>query len=419
MGPIPRIALRNVLRNKRRTLLTVLTMAISIGFFIWMDCIMGGFDTGAVDSIARFSESSERIATTAYAERRLSAPLVDGIPDPAAAIAAAERVRGVTAVTPRTRFIGQVQGPLGDMPVLLAAIDPAKDPRVFTLKEAVEGAWLPASATDEPCIILGSDLASATGLGIGDYANVFATSRYGTQRGAEFKVIGLAVTPDPNINSGNAYISYADAEPFLDLEGLVTELYTAIKRPATLKGFLREGDRIAAELRKALPGMSVSSINETSADILAVSKTKRGFSYVLVAVLLFISGIGIVNTILMAVYARVREIGVLGAFGMKRREITSLFLAEGAMIGLVGSFLGVAFGFCLDLLAVYVGMDVASMAKGMDTGGIPVWGILYGEWNPGAMAFGFFFSFAMALIASWIPARKAGRMTITRALRFV
>jgi ABC-type lipoprotein release transport system permease subunit len=62
---------------------------------------------------------------------------------------------------------------------------------------------------------------------------------------------------------------------------------------------------------------------------------------------------------------------------------------------------------------------MAALAGKMDTGGIPVWGVLYGEWNPGVMVFGFVFSFAMALVASWIPARRAGRMTITRALRFV
>jgi putative ABC transport system permease protein len=337
MGPIPRIALRNVLRNKRRTLLTVITMSISVGFFIWMDCIMGGFDTSSVDSIARFSESSERISSPAYAEKRISAPLEHGIGDPAAAMAAIKKVPGIAAVTPRTRFIGQAQGPSGDMPVVFAAIDPALDPIVFSIKESTKGSWLPEGISDEPSIVMGSALASELGLAVGDYANVFAASRYGTQRGQEFKVVGIFATPDPNLDKGAAFISYADAEGLLDLEGLVTELYAAVERPATLAAFLKKGDRVAAGIRQALPGFMVSPISEMSADILALSSTKRSFSYVLVVILLFISAIGIVNTILMAVYARVREIGVLGAFGMKRREITSLFLAEGAIIGFLGS----------------------------------------------------------------------------------
>jgi ABC-type lipoprotein release transport system permease subunit len=323
MGPIPRIALRNVLRNKKRTLLTVITMSISVGFFIWMDCIMGGFDTSSVDSIARFSESSERVSAAAYAEKRISAPLENGIQDPAAAMAAIKKVPGIAAVAPRTRFIGQAQGPSGDMPVVFAAVDPALDPKVFSIKEATKGSWLPEGKSDEPSIVMGSALASELGLSVGDYAEVFATSRYGTQRGQEFKVVGLFATPDPNLDKGAAFISYADAEGLLDLEGLVTELYAAVERPATLAAFLKKGDKIAAGIRQALPGLAVSPISETSADILALSSTKRSFSYVLVVILLFISAIGIVNTILMAVYARVREIGVLGAFGMKRREITS------------------------------------------------------------------------------------------------
>lgn len=406
------------MRNKRRTLLTVITMSISVGFFIWMDCIMGGFDTSSVDSIAKFSESSERVSTAAYAAKRLAAPLDLGIADPAAAMAAIKSVKGVKAVAPRTRFIARTLGPLGDMPAVVAAVDPTLDPRVFSIKETVEGAWLSEGETDQGEVVMGSALAASLGLSVGGYADLYATSRYGTQRGQEFKVVGLFTTPDPNLNMGNAFISFASADELLDLEGLVTELYASIERPSTVKAFLKLGEMVAADIEKALPGFAAASIADTAGDILALSSTKRGFSYVLIFVLLFIAAIGIVNTILMAVFARVREIGVLGAFGMKRREITSVFLAEGAIIGFLGSALGLAFGFILDLSAIYIGMDLNALAGKMDTGGIPVWGTLYGEWNPGAMLFGFLFSFAMALLASWIPARRAGRMRITKALRF-
>jgi len=416
MGPIPRIALRNVARNKRRTLLTVITMSFSMAIFIWMDCIMGGFDVNSVDSLVRYSESAIRVSTARYAEERLSSPLDYGFEDPAAAIAAIRGVDGVLQAAPRTRFVASASGPNGDKPIMAAALDPALDPGVFSIKERVEGKWL--GEAEEPAVLLGAALAEKLGVGAGDYVTLFANSRYGTQRGSEFLVAGTFATPDPNLNASQAFISFADAEEFLDLEGLVTEIFVSIERPLTLKAFFAASDRAAASIRAALPGVASSSIGAIAADVLAISSTKRGFSYVLVVILLFISAVGIVNTVLMAVYARVREIGVLGAFGMKRREISALFLAEGTIIGVAGALGGVALGLILDLLAVKVGLPLDAMAGKIDTTGIPVWGTLYGEWNFGAIAFAFVFSLAVSMLASWIPAHRAGRMRITRALRF-
>ena len=77
---------------------------------------------------------------------------------------------------------------------------------------------------------------------------------------------------------------------------------------------------------------------------------KAKYSFVLIFIVLFIAGVGIVNTILMSVYSRIREIGVLRAYGMTRREISRLFTLEGVALGVFGSFLGVALGTLFDYL---------------------------------------------------------------------
>jgi ABC-type lipoprotein release transport system permease subunit len=413
------IAARNVGRHKKRTFLTVITMAVGIGFFIWVDSIMAGLDSSAVQSMADYSESSLRVESAAYAERRLSVPLADGIADPQAALKAISAIAGVLGAAPRTPFQAQLSGPRGDVPVQAAVIDPVLDPKVFKLKEHTQGAWLsPAPGADaEAEILLGASLADELGTAVGQYVTLFAKSRYEANRAMEFKVVGLVNSPDPNLNSGAAYISYPQANAFLDLEGLVTQLRARVRDPGGMRAYLRQGDRVRDAARLALPGDQASSLDDLSASFLRIAATKRTFSSVIILILLFISAIGIVNTILMSIYARIKEIGVLGAFGMRRREITRLFLTEGLIIGLLGSAGGALLGFLLDLQAVYGGMPLDKLAGKIDTAGIPVWGTLYGEWNPASIAFGFLFGLAVALIASWIPARRAGAMSITRALR--
>lgn len=413
------IAARNVFRHKRRTLLTILTMAVSIAFFIWIDSIMAGFDSAAVYSLADYTESSLRVESAAYSDRRLSMPLADGIGDPEAALAALLSIEGVEGAAPRTPFPALLSGPRGEIPVQAAAIDPELDPTVFRIKESVEGSWLSADPdpSGEAEILLGASLARELGLSVGDYATVYAKARYDTNRAQEFRVAGLVSSPDPNVNSGAAYLSFAHADSFLDLEGLVTQVRAKVRDPGGMRSFLRSCERVRELASAALPGLDIRSLNELSADILSVSSAKRSFAFVIIAVLLFISAIGIVNTILMSVYSRVREIGVLGAFGMRRRQITALFLAEGFIIGASGSAAGVLLGVLLDLQSVYAGLPLEKMAGKIDTGGIPVWGTLYGEWNPDKILFGFLFGLAVALVASWIPARRAGAMRITRALR--
>jgi ABC-type lipoprotein release transport system permease subunit len=92
-------------------------------------------------------------------------------------------------------------------------------------------------------------------------------------------------------------------------------------------------------------------------------------------VILLIAGVGILNLMLMAVFERTREIGVLAAMGLKRRETVALFLLEGVLIGLLGALVGSLLGGAIGAYFGRVGLDLAAMYGGMDVG---EFGELYG-----------------------------------------
>ncbi len=142
-------------------------------------------------------------------------------------------------------------------------------------------------------------------------------------------------------------------------------------------------------------------------------------SMMMIFVVLMIAGVGIVNTVLMSVYARIREIGVLRAYGMTRRDIRRLFSLEGLLVGAAGSGLGLALGAVLVWWSWRWGFPLDMFFGKMDMGDIPLSGFLRGEWKPATFAAGFLFGLVTSWIAAVIPARKAARLEAVDALRFV
>jgi putative ABC transport system permease protein len=344
-------------------------------------------------------------------------PLNYGIPDVAAVKAFLRQDKRVLAVSERLRFVGQLSNGQDALPVQIIAVNPHDDDQVFSLAAYRTGDSL-AVKTEGPTIMLGKKLAAELGLQIGSWVTLSARTRYDAQNAQDFLVTALLDTPDPTINNGNAYISFDTAEPFLDLEGLRTELVVRMQKRVNLKDAMKDSDEIAAKVNSAFPDLSAKSFGEIGRQFLELSKAKSKGAGMIIFIMMIIAGVGIANTVLMSVYSRIREIGVLRAFGLTARDIRRLFLLEGGLIGLVGSLAGVAFGILLDAYFIFWGMPLDAMMGNIDMG-LPVGGNLYGEWNPDQMLTAAIVGILIALFASCSPAKRAGKLEVTNALRFV
>ena len=124
----------------------------------------------------------------------------------------------------------------------------------------------------------------------------------------------------------------------------------------------QEGPVINA-LRTSLPGYVVDSWETNFPDLQAAIGTKSGVMNIFSIIILVIAGIGILNLLLMAVYERTREIGLLGALGLKPRQISILFLLEGALMGVVGIVFGIALGLVFNFLFQRVGFDYSQFSN--------------------------------------------------------
>ncbi|MBN1242667.1 MAG: ABC transporter permease [Spirochaetales bacterium] len=419
MGTLWKIAFRNVLRHKRRTAITGVVLMFGIGVYIMFGSMLAGMDRMSIDSMVDYSTASAKVTSPGYLETMSGTPLDFGLENPAA-IERAALAAGASGTTRRTAFVGQLSNYVDALPVMAFAVDPATDGTVFALERAVDaGEWFPGREANE--IVLGRKLAAELGLSVGDWVVLSGRTRPGAENADEFVVVATVDAADPQVSNSGAYVSYGAAEEFLELDGLVTELDLALPRAATLDRALDEADALAAALRAEFPELSTRSVKDQAADYLAMRNMKSKFSYVMMLVVLLIGGVGIVNTILMAVYARVKEIGVLRAYGMLGRDVKSLFTIEGVIVGAIGSLAGALFGLALTWYMVEYGIPVGVFFAdgGLDMGNLPLTGSMYGEWKPLDIVVGFVFGVVVSFIAARIPARRAARLEVTDALRFV
>jgi ABC-type lipoprotein release transport system permease subunit len=417
MGTLWKIALRNTIRHGRRTIITAVVMMVGIAIYIFFNSMLAGMDRMAIDNMTDYTLSSLKVRNPAYVDDLEAAPLDKGLPHPQAVLQAVA-AQGFTG-TPRLRFVARLSNYTDEIPVLADAVDPAADARVFKLASAVkEGSWLNASTPHS--VVMGAELARELKVQAGDTILISAQTVHDTTNADEYTITGLVSTPTPEVNLGGLYISLDDAHALLDTpagpDGLVTEVDVALPRVGSLNGALAEGNAAAARLRAALPGERIDPISELASGYLNVRSSKGRTSVIIVLIVLVISAVGIVNTILMSVFSRVREIGVLRAYGMTPRSILRLFTLEGLALGIVGSLLGVGLGALVNLYLMVHGMDMSAYAQGF--GNLPVAGVLHGEWNLGTMIAGFVFGVLVSLVAARIPARRAARLEPTDALRF-
>jgi len=411
MGALWKIALRNTARHRRRTVITAIVMTAGIASFIFFDSVMSGMDRMTIDNMESHTVSSLKIRNPAYVDDIAANPLDKGLenPDRALAVLAA---KGIPA-TSRLRFVAAVSNYESQLPLIADAVDPVADRAVFGTADSVsEGSWLGS----ENAVVIGSELAKEMSLGIGDYVVVSARTVHDTTNAEEFEIVGLATTPSNEINRSGLFMSLEDARRLLDAPFLVTEIDASLPRASSLGLAISRGDATAEELRAQLPGDRVDPISYLAKDYLGMRNFKAKNSYVVIFIVLLIAAVGIVNTILMSVYSRIREIGVLRAYGMTRRDISRLFLLEGLAIGVIGSAAGLAVGCLINIPMAAFGFDLSPFASVM--GSLPITGVLRGEWNPGALAFGFLFGVAVSLVSAQIPARKAAGFEPTDALRF-
>jgi len=409
------LAWKNLSRYRRRTIITALAIAVGLAVYIFMDSLLVGMERESERNLIWYETGSARVMNSDYWADRDTLPLDEVIENPAPVLARLNSM-GVDA-TPRTVFKGEVivfRDPYpedGSLPARLYGVDPATDGSVFRISDTVsQGRYLKPG---ENGVLLGSGVADTLGAQVGYPLVIETRTREGYKQTMDMEVVGIVDSPNPVVNRTGVFLPLDTANLYLQMGGAVTEI--DLHFPEVVGAPARAAE-VQAALTPQFPGLMVADWKALAADYVALAETKSSASGIILFLVFVIAAVGVSNTMLMAVYERFRELGMMRAMGMKDRSIRRLFLMEAAGIGLIGSLVGVALGVALAAYMVNVGIDVRSLIGNMDVG-YRTAGIMRGAWHPEAIVRAFLVGIVLAVAVAFVPTRRALGMSIPDALR--
>jgi putative ABC transport system permease protein len=416
------LAWKNLFRYGRRTFITAAALAVGIAAYIWIDGWLLGAEKESERNIIWYEAGSAKIMDADFAQDLKAMPLKQAIESPAAVEAALSGLG--LAHTRRIRFAGELFFEEGSLMVQGIGIDPATDERVFRLAETVaEGAYLGRGDTggqsegespgSEAEALLGRWLAEDLGAQVGDLIEIRTRTRYGAFQTIELLVAGIMDSPNPVVNQGTVFLPLSLVDESLEMEGAVSEI--ALYFPEW-----QEPEERLAQIRAALsdfPELTVMSWRELARDYLLIAQAKTAGSSIILLLVFIIAAVGISNTMLMAVFERVREIGMMRAMGMQDGSIRLAFLFEAGGIGLIGSILGLALGAALNFYMVRWGIDLGALIGDVEVG-YRVHSVFRAAWHPQALIGGLVFGVLASMVVSFIPSSRALKMGITDCLRY-
>jgi ABC-type lipoprotein release transport system permease subunit len=214
-----------------------------------------------------------------------------------------------------------------------------------------------------------------------------------------------------DIEKRTIYISLAEAQSLYNLNGQATEVVIYLQE-------IGEEANIITVLTSALAGAEVTSWQTNFPEMESALSTKSGVMNVFSVIIMLIAGIGILNLLLMAIYERTREIGLLGAMGLKPRQIGLLFILEGTLMGLIGVAAGIGLGLAINGSLGLVGFDFSMFSTLTEYTALinervyPTLGLNKLLWRGLTVA-------VIATLSSFYPAREAALREPAEALHYV
>ncbi len=404
-----RLAWRNIWRHRRRTLIIIGAMGFSLALMMMYDGLIEGFDQAIYGNAIRVLGGNIQIHAAGYREKFENNPLLP-LRDDKAAIEAALAQPGVISATRRIQTAGMVVNREGAFSLSIIGIDPeAEAPVSIIKKNVVEGRWL--ASDDRDVVLIGRGLADEMILKVGDRITLVGSDVNKQNRQRTMTVVGIYDIGVPLNEKNTLYISLAEAQSLYGLEGKSTEIQVNIEQ-------LGKEPAVVNALIPLLPGYEVESWEKNYPELKVTIERKSSVMNVFGVIIVAIAGIGILNLLLMAVYERTREIGLLGAMGLKPRQIAALFILEGTLIGAVGAAAGAVLGVTFNLIGGQIGFDYSSYADlteymALITGKIyPTLGVE--NLLPRMMSV-----IVISTLAAWIPATEAARREPAEALHYV
>lgn len=396
-----KIAYRNLGRHRRRSILSALALAMGTALLMFVAAFFEGEMRSAMETTLRLESGHIQVRDADYDPDKLSVAWEYLIENPQQVAAQIEALEQVQAATPRLYASGIVSAQNESIGVQIMGVIPdsqANDP----FRNLVSGEFL--TADDREGIVIGYPLADSLGLKVGDPLTLLVNTSDGNVDEQKFTVRGIFTTGTTAYDKGVVFLPLAKAQAFSGAGDHASMIFILLHDR-------EQADAVAA----AIPSQNfqVKTWSQLNELLVLLNDFSNAYIAFINLIVLGVTATVIINTLLMSVFERTREIGILTAIGMKGRQIIALFLAEASLLALGGITFGSLAGWALSAYFGKVGVYFGDLGI---SGGMLIPDRIYPYLTLDAAANLIITAFIITVLASLYPARMASRMEPVEAL---
>ena len=396
------LAYKNLLRNKIRNGLTGLTICLSVFILILGNGFIDGIDEATIRSQENVIGGSILLRPNNYPSDGRNFPLAKMQPlnDEVLQLVKSEEVQTWT-----TRIWSVANIIQGDtkIKIKLLGYAPERDPLVFARDRwRITGNW----PIEDEQVMLSEHLAELLSLKTGDGIVIKGQTMPGSVNAMDFTVTGTVKTNNVIADGYVVWMPIKTASNFLLSNDYVNQISLKLSENASPENFKKTVNTTTWKANTARDELAaVLKINEFR---------RRAIGFISLALML-IAATGIANTIIMATYERIPEIGILRALGMTKPTVFSMFLLEGIGLGLVGGSFGAVFGGLVNYHFNKVGIDLTSTFEGL--GDLPFPTYMYTDFSQKMIFMAICFGIIASTLASLWPAYQGLKIEPSIAIK--
>lgn len=397
-----KMANRNLGRHRRRSILSALALAMGTALLMFVAAFFEGEMRSAMETTLRLESGHIQVRAADYDPDKLSVAWEYLIESPQQVAAQIEALDQVQAATPRLLASGIISAQNESIGVQIMGIVPdseVNDP----YRNLVSGEFL--TADDREGIVIGYPLAESLGLKVGDQLTLLVNTSDGNVDEQKFTVRGIFTTGTTSYDKGIVFLPLAKAQTFSGAGDHASMIFILLHDR-------EQADAVAA----AIPSQNfqVKTWSQLNELLVLLNDFSNAYITFINLIVLGVTATVIINTLLMSVFERTREIGILTAIGMKGRQIIALFLAEASLLALGGITFGALAGWALSAYYGKVGVYFGDL--GISGGGMLLQDRIYPYLTLDSAINLIITAFIITVLASLYPARMASRMEPVKAL---
>lgn len=405
------IAWKNVWRNKLRSLIIILSITLGLLGGIFYLAFANGMAQQQINSSIKTYISNIQIHHPQYL---INNEITYTIDNPAEKLNTIRATEGVKAASSRLVSLAMASSAITGTGISIDGIDPEAELNVTDINtKLVEGSFFESELKNQ--ILIGQKLANKLKIKVKSKLVITIQNSAGDIAYGAFRVVGIYKTHNSDFDQLNVYVKKKDLSKLIGVnENTVNEIAVFLKHndlTNEVKEIIKSdfNDEISAKI------LTVRSWDEIQPVLRMLNEMTIQFSMIFLIIILFALSFGIINTMLMAIMERVREIGMLMAIGMNKMKVFLMILLETIFLSITGGIIGLSLSFLVIKITGHSGIDLSIVGEGLNAMGYSAF--VYPELDNYYYLMIGGLVVITALFASILPARKALKFNPAEAVR--